>query len=104
MTEGERLWTLAETAAYLSVPERTLYAWRGRGEGPAAARVGRYLRFDPAVVRRWVADRTEQSPGRPVLAALPRAPSLRKSGHRSGRSAEAPSAGRRLDGQDIAGL
>jgi len=49
------LWTAEETAAYLVVPIATLYAWRYVRTGPPAHRIGRYLRYDPAEVRRWVA-------------------------------------------------
>jgi predicted DNA-binding transcriptional regulator AlpA len=93
MSEADRLWTLPETAAYLVVPERTLYAWRARGEGPPAAKVGRHLRYDPAKVRAWVESRTDGG-GWPALLPIARLPSLRQSGRRGGRSSEAPSAGK----------
>jgi excisionase family DNA binding protein len=50
-------WTPAEVAAYLRVPVETLYTWRKRHVGPPAARVGRHLRYDPAVVRAWLRQR-----------------------------------------------
>lgn len=50
------LWTVAEVSAYLGVPVETLYAWRKRGYGPPAARLGRHLRYDPAAVRAWFRD------------------------------------------------
>jgi excisionase family DNA binding protein len=54
MTTGQDpCWTVAEVAAYLRVPVETLYTWRKRRYGPPAARVGRHLRYDPAVVRAW---------------------------------------------------
>ncbi|MBD0837313.1 helix-turn-helix transcriptional regulator [Streptomyces sp. TRM68416] len=37
----------------------TVYQWRRKGIGPRGFRVGRYLRFDPEVVRAWVESRTE---------------------------------------------
>ena len=44
--DGEnRLLSVTELAEYLAVPVATLYAWRYRGEGPPALRVGRYLRY-----------------------------------------------------------
>lgn len=49
-----RLWTVDETAAYLGVPIATMYRWRHHGSGPRAYRVGRYLRYDPAEVQRWL--------------------------------------------------
>jgi hypothetical protein len=53
--EQEALWTVDEVATYLRLPSaETLYTWRKRKYGPAAARVGRYLRYDPAEVRAWL--------------------------------------------------
>lgn len=37
------------------MPIGTLYAWRTKGIGPAAYKVGRHLRYDPAEIRRWLA-------------------------------------------------
>lgn len=53
----EPCWTVADVAAYLRVPEETLYAWRKRHYGPPASRVGRYLRYDPDTVRAWLRER-----------------------------------------------
>lgn len=47
------LWTVQDVAEYLGVPVRTLYDWRGKGYGPRARKVGKYLRYDAAEVRRW---------------------------------------------------
>ena len=52
--DHDRLWSVEETAFYLGVPKATLYRWRCLGVGPAAARVGKYLRYDPAEVAAWV--------------------------------------------------
>jgi excisionase family DNA binding protein len=49
-----RLWTAQDVAAYLSVPLATLYQWRYLGTGPAAYRVGRHLRYEPAAVQAWL--------------------------------------------------
>ena len=49
-----RLWTAQDVAAYLSVPLTTLYQWRYLGTGPAAYRVGRHLRYEPAAVQAWL--------------------------------------------------
>jgi excisionase family DNA binding protein len=54
---AERLWTVEDVARYLGVPVETLYRWRKVRYGPPAARIGRYLRYDPAAVRAWVQDR-----------------------------------------------
>lgn len=50
----ERLMSADEVAEFLSVPVATLYQWRHKGAGPAAYRVGRYLRYDPKAVRSWL--------------------------------------------------
>jgi DNA-binding transcriptional MerR regulator len=52
-TRHSPLWTVEDVSAYLRVPTQTLYAWRKRGTGPPAARVGKYLRYDPDAVRDW---------------------------------------------------
>ena len=53
--DGEnRLLSVTELADYLAVPVATLYAWRYRGEGPPAMRVGRYLRYRWSDVQRWL--------------------------------------------------
>ncbi|MBN9102319.1 MAG: helix-turn-helix domain-containing protein [Pseudonocardia sp.] len=52
----ERLWTVQDVAEFLGVPVATLYDWRCKGYGPRAKKVGRYLRYEPAVVRQWFAD------------------------------------------------
>lgn len=48
-----RLLTAAEVAEILGVPVKTLYAWRYKGQGPRAAKVGKYLRYAEADVRAW---------------------------------------------------
>ncbi|HEX6970022.1 MAG TPA: helix-turn-helix domain-containing protein [Micromonosporaceae bacterium] len=53
-TLDERLWSVEDVAGFLQVPVETLYRWRKVGYGPPAARVGRYLRYDPVDVRAWV--------------------------------------------------
>lgn len=52
----ERTWTPDDVSAYLQVPVQTLYQWRRKGFGPQARRVGKHLRWDPAVVRSWFAE------------------------------------------------
>jgi len=46
-----------EVAGYLGVPVPTLYAWRSRGDGPAALKVGRHLRYRRRDVERWLEER-----------------------------------------------
>lgn len=52
------LWSVVDVSTYLGVPVETLYAWRKARTGPPAARVGRYLRYDPDAVRAWFAQQT----------------------------------------------
>lgn len=62
LVECARLWSVHDVAGFLGVPVPTLYKWRYLGTGPAAFRVGRHLRYDPAEVRAWlVRDCTEQA-------------------------------------------
>ena len=49
----EPLWTVEDVAAFLRIPVQTLYQWRRKGFGPQGTRVGKYIRFDPDVVREW---------------------------------------------------
>jgi excisionase family DNA binding protein len=58
MTEiPDRLLSVQDVAALLQIPIKTIYDWRCRGVGPRPIRMGRYLRFDPADVARWVEQR-----------------------------------------------
>jgi excisionase family DNA binding protein len=58
------LLTVRELAELLGVPVKTVYRWRHRGEGPQPIRVGRFLRFDPADVSRWLEARKAASVSR----------------------------------------
>ena len=51
----ESLWTIDQVATYLKIPVQTLRTWRKNKTGPAAARIGKHLRYDPDQVRAWVA-------------------------------------------------
>lgn len=62
-----RLLTLAEVAAWLQLPPKTLYEMRYRRTGPPAFRVGRWLRYDERAVQRWLDERQEHDPATPVL-------------------------------------
>jgi excisionase family DNA binding protein len=48
------LLSVDEVAEYLAIPVATLYQWRHKGCGPAAYRVGRHLRYEPAAVDAWL--------------------------------------------------
>ena len=60
----DRLMSADELAEYLSRPKATLYAWRYRGEGPLAIRVGRELRYRESDVLAWL-DRLARESERP---------------------------------------
>ena len=62
---NQHLLTPTEVAAWLAIPIKTLYAWRHRGRGPQALRVGRHLRYRPGDVETWLA----QQASLPVPAA-----------------------------------
>jgi predicted DNA-binding transcriptional regulator AlpA len=50
----EPLWSIAETADYLGVATKTLYAWRCHRTGPLSYRVGGLVKYRPNEVRAWV--------------------------------------------------
>ncbi len=50
-------WSVAELARVLEVPEKTLYAWRSRGDGPVAYKLGRHVRYRTRDVESWLATR-----------------------------------------------
>lgn len=52
----DALMTPAELSAYLQKPIATLHAWRSRGEGPQALKVGKNLRYRRADVEQWLAE------------------------------------------------
>lgn len=69
MTEGDemdnvsrlnRLWSVEDVSEFLGIPVKNPHQWRHRGQGPAARRVGRYIRYRPADVHAWV-DGLEES-------------------------------------------
>jgi hypothetical protein len=52
----QALWSTAQLGVFLSISPRTLRSWRAAGFGPAWVRQGRFVRYDPAEVRRWLAE------------------------------------------------
>ena len=56
--------TTNEVAAWLNVPAKTLRDWRLRGRGPTAHKVGQHVRYAPADVESWLAERRETSVAR----------------------------------------
>jgi excisionase family DNA binding protein len=57
------LLSVEEVAEYLAIPVATLYQWRHKGCGPAAYRVGRYLRYEQAAVDTWLQEHLEVRDG-----------------------------------------
>jgi excisionase family DNA binding protein len=55
-----KLWGIKELADYLGIPEQTIYQWRAKGYGPVGRRIGKYIRFRPEDVERWVDDQAER--------------------------------------------
>jgi predicted DNA-binding transcriptional regulator AlpA len=53
----EGLVDLEWLSEFLDIPERTIYAWRQRGEGPPAYRIGKYLRYRSRDVEAWLNER-----------------------------------------------
>jgi len=52
-TELDHLWSVADVAAFLGVPKKTIYSWRTTGKGPKGFRVGKHLRWHPRTVFEW---------------------------------------------------
>jgi len=57
--QGERFLTIQQLAERLTVSVGCIRAWRIRGEGPPAIRVGTALRWDAAEVNAWIDARRE---------------------------------------------
>jgi hypothetical protein len=54
LTDRTQLLDQSEVAVQLKVPVSTLTQWRWLGKGPRWLKVGRYVRYDPADVKRWL--------------------------------------------------
>jgi hypothetical protein len=53
---GERLWTPAETATYLSITKSKLERMRMSGDGPDFYKLGRKtVRYAPSILHVWLA-------------------------------------------------
>ena len=48
-------------SGYIGIPERTIYNWRQRGEGPPACRIGKHLRYRRSDVEAWLAERRDKA-------------------------------------------
>lgn len=64
-----RLWTSAETAAFLGISEKTLRTRRMRGASPPYIKDGRSVRYAPADVGQWLRERTV-TPAPPARAQV----------------------------------
>jgi predicted DNA-binding transcriptional regulator AlpA len=53
----DRYLTPDDIAEIFEVPKETVYQWRKKRIGPAGFRIGKYVRYDPADVRAYVAER-----------------------------------------------
>jgi len=66
----DRLWSTAETAEYLGLPEKTLHEWTYKGAvdsagspPPRSYKVGRHRRYKPAEVVAWLETRASGQKG-----------------------------------------
>ena len=55
----EKLDTPEQLAKFLGIPVATLYAWKYKGIGPRAIKVGRHLRYRPRDVEKWLDKQSE---------------------------------------------
>jgi excisionase family DNA binding protein len=55
----EDLHDLDWLSGLLGVPQRTIYSWRQRGEGPPAYRIGKHLRYRRSDVEAWLESRRD---------------------------------------------
>jgi excisionase family DNA binding protein len=46
-----------DIATMLKVPKETVYQWRKKHTGPPSFRIGKHVRYDPAVVHAYIAQR-----------------------------------------------
>lgn len=60
--QPDPLLTVEQVAHWLGKPKATLYAWRSRGLGPRAIRVGNVLRYRRSEVERWLDQQTDPQP------------------------------------------
>jgi predicted DNA-binding transcriptional regulator AlpA len=51
--EVENLWDIDEVGRYLGISKITIYGWRKANYGPPAMKIGKHLRWRPAMVITW---------------------------------------------------
>jgi excisionase family DNA binding protein len=54
MSQPDTMLSPKDLAEYLAVPLNTVYRWRHRGEGPAAYRIGKHVRYRRHDVEDWL--------------------------------------------------
>jgi excisionase family DNA binding protein len=59
----EPLASTPEVAAYLGVPEQTMYQWRSQSKGPRGIKVGKYVRYRWSDVEAWLDKQADQPVG-----------------------------------------
>lgn len=62
MCDEQQLWTLEEVADRLRVPRGSIYAWRHKGKGPRAIRLGRHLRVREADLQDFLERNSDAAP------------------------------------------
>jgi excisionase family DNA binding protein len=55
------IWTVEELAAFLSIPIKTIYVQRAKGDLCAGYRIGRVLRFKRDDVLRWLETKRDEA-------------------------------------------
>jgi predicted DNA-binding transcriptional regulator AlpA len=58
--QPDPLLTVDEVAAWIRKPKATLYAWRSRGLGPPAIRVGNTLRYRRSDIELWLSELSDE--------------------------------------------
>ena len=56
-----QFWSPEYLAESLGVPVRTVYAWRYKGEGPKAYKIGRHVRYRPEDVDVWLEQQADKA-------------------------------------------
>ena len=57
---GDTLLTPEQVSEILTIPRATLYAWRTQNKGPAAAKIGKHLRYRKSAVDAWLESQENQ--------------------------------------------
>lgn len=57
-----KLITVEGLSDLLSIPVGTIYRWRSLGVGPKGIRIGKFVRYDPREVEKWLRERGGYEP------------------------------------------